>query len=117
MKLTALAPMLWTDDVSATIVFYRDTLGFRCTAQAEGWACLEQDGIELMVCLPNRHEPYDGPRFSGSFYFRCDDVDAWWQRLKNENAVYPIENFEHGMGEFAIRDNNGYILQFGKELA
>jgi len=29
---------------------------------------------------------------------------------------YPIENFDYGMREFAIRDNNGYILQFGKEM-
>jgi len=28
-------------------------------------------------------------------------------------VVYPIESFDYGMREFAIRDNNGYILQFG----
>jgi len=31
-------------------------------------------------------------------------------------VVCPIENLEHGMREFAILDNNGYCLQFGKEL-
>jgi hypothetical protein len=29
-------------------------------------------------------------------------------------VVYPIEDFSYGMREFAIRDNSGYILQFGK---
>jgi hypothetical protein len=28
-------------------------------------------------------------------------------------AYYTIENFEYGMREFAIYDNNGYMLQFG----
>ena len=32
-------------------------------------------------------------------------------------VVYPIENFFYGMREFAIRDNNGYILQFGQEIS
>jgi len=31
-------------------------------------------------------------------------------------VVYPIENFSYGMREFAIRDNNGYILLFAKPL-
>lgn len=34
----------------------------------------------------------------------------------NRSVVYPIETFAYGMREFAIRDNNGYILQFGREV-
>jgi uncharacterized glyoxalase superfamily protein PhnB len=117
MKLTALTPMLWTEDLSKSVTFYRGALGFECKAQMEGWASLERDGVELMLSLPNQHEPYVGPQFSGTFYFRCDDVDAWWERLKdNATVVYPVENFDYGMREFAIRDNNAYILQFGSEI-
>jgi len=29
---------------------------------------------------------------------------------------YPIETFEYGMREFAIYDNNGYLLQFGEAV-
>jgi len=44
-------------------------------------------------------------------------VDAWWEYLKDKGTiVYPIENFDYGMREFAIRDNNGYILQVGSEV-
>jgi len=56
MKLTALTPMLWTEDLVNTVAFYRDTLGFDCTAQMEGWASLERDGVELMLSLPNQHD-------------------------------------------------------------
>jgi uncharacterized glyoxalase superfamily protein PhnB len=31
-------------------------------------------------------------------------------------VVYPLEDFDYGMREFAIRDNNGYVLQFGQEI-
>lgn len=118
MHLAALTPVLWTEDLHATIVFYTLNLDFVRTAHTEGWAALERDGIELMISLPTLHGGYNGPVFSGSFYFRCDDVDAWWERLKEKApVVYPIEDFDYGMREFAIRDNNGYILQFGKSLA
>ena len=70
-----------------------------------------------MLALPNTHEPFDRPAFTGSLYFNVDDVDELWQKLKdNSEVVYPIEDFDHGMREFAIRDSNGYCLQFGKEI-
>ena len=56
-------------------------------------------------------------RHNGSLYFQPDDVDLLWNDLKNKApVVYPIENFTYGMREFAIRDNSGYILQFGKPI-
>jgi hypothetical protein len=35
---------------------------------------------------------------------------------ENTKVCYPIENFEYGMREFAIYDNNGYLLQLGQEI-
>ena len=38
-------------------------------------------------------------------------------QLKDKAAiVYPLEDFDYRMRKFAIRDNNGYILQFGQEI-
>jgi uncharacterized glyoxalase superfamily protein PhnB len=117
MKLNRLIPMLWTNDLDATIAFYRDVLGFECGNRMEGWATLQKDDVELMLSLPNAHEPFDKIQFTGSFYFRPDNVDALWQQIKDKaTVVYPIESFDYGMREFAIRDNNGYILQFGQEV-
>ena len=37
--------------------------------------------------------------------------------LKDKARVcHDIENFQCGMREFAIYDNNGYLLQFGKPI-
>jgi uncharacterized glyoxalase superfamily protein PhnB len=53
---------------------------------------------------------------TGSLYFYPDDVDAMWAQLKNSVTVeYPLQTFDYGMREFAIRDCNGYLLQFGQE--
>ena len=114
--LRALVPMLRVPDVPATVAWYRDTLGFSAHADgSDGWACLERDGIELMLSAFNAHEGDEATAFTGSLYLRCDDVDAWWDRLRDIAPVcYPIENFDYGMREFAVRDPNGFLLQFGQ---
>ena len=70
-----------------------------------------------MLALPNQHLPYHSSYMTGSLYLRTDNVDAWWQELKDKTElVYPIENFDYGMREFAIKDCNGYMLQFGQPV-
>ena len=104
-------------DIEQIIAFCRDVLGFACTNQMKGWACLANHRVGLTISLPNQHEPLDKPQFTGSFYFHPNDVDGLWERLKDKvPIVYPIENFSYGMREFAIRDNSGYILQFGRPI-
>lgn len=120
MKITELRPMLWTEDMKATIDFYVNVLGFTCVEFNEewGWATLWIDDIAIMIAKPNEHTPYDKIGFTGSFYFNTDDVDAMWTKLKDKAKVcYDIEDFHYGMREFAIYDNNGYMLQFGQEIA
>jgi uncharacterized glyoxalase superfamily protein PhnB len=119
MKILELRPMLWTEDLYGTIDFYTKTLGFTCGEVNEdwGWATLWIDDIAVMLARPNEHTKYDKIGFTGSFYFNTDDVEALWEQLKDKARVcYGIENFEYGMREFAIYDNNGYLLQFGQEI-
>ena len=119
MKLTTLRPMLWTKEIKETIKWYESILGFQCLSYDEewGWASLKKDYVSIMLALPNETIGFDAPKFTGSFYFYTEDVDALWAQLKDQCKVcYPIETFDYGMKEFAIYDNNGYLLQFGQEL-
>ncbi len=109
--------MLRTKNIRASIDFYTGALGFNCDSFSEelGWASLSKDGIELMLATPNEHMPFEKPGFTGSLYFNVDDVDSLWKQLENRVSVcYPLEEFDYGMKEFAILDNNGYMLQFGE---
>ena len=52
---------------------------------------------------------------SGQLYFDTDDVLAMYERVRGETTIeWGPEVYEYGMHEFACRDNNGYILQFGQ---
>lgn len=119
MTLTGLRPILWTNEMEETIDFYTTILGFTCGERNDdwGWAALQKDGVEIMIARPNAHTPFDKPVFTGSFYLNTDHVDEWWEDLKGKTRVcYAIENFDWGMREFAVYDNNGYLLQFGQEI-
>src|SRR5690349_13185516 len=119
MKLNYLRPMLWTHELEKTIEFYTKTLGFTCYEKNDdwGWASIQRDGVELMLAKPNEHMPFDKPNFTGSFYIITEHVDELWEAIKDKvTVVYPIENFEWEMREFAIYDNNGYLLQFGENI-
>lgn len=109
--------MLYTAELQETVDFYENTLGFSCLANEVewGWAMVKKGEVEVMFSLPNEHLPFDKPKFTGSFYINVSDVDDYWTAVKDQAKVcYPIEDFDYGMREFAVYDNNGYLLQFGQ---
>lgn len=119
MAVEKLIPMLYTRVMEETVNFYVTTLGFSCNhyQPGDGWASLQLDTIEIMLAHPVEHIPFEKSTFTGSFYFKVNNVDELWNELKSKTKTcYQIENFEYGMREFAIYDNNGYLLQFGQKI-
>jgi uncharacterized glyoxalase superfamily protein PhnB len=119
MKIDSLIPMIWVEDVKSTVDYYLKKLNFILlnNMQDWSWASIEKDGVEIMFSIFNEHINERKSHFTGSFYLKTNDIDKWWNLLKDEAEIfYPIENFEYGMREFAIKDCNGYILQFGQNL-
>jgi len=116
---TKLTPMLESHDMQATLKFYTAVLNFTCDVKLEdlSWLTLRKDDIEIMFCTPNEHRNIPKSIMSGSLYINTNEVAALWESLKNVCEIcYPLEDFEYGMREFAIYDNNGYLLQFGQDL-
>jgi len=118
-KYTFLRPILWTENLDETIVFYTQILGFTLLGRNDDWqwASLKKDDVQVMLSKPNEHENFKGISFTGSFYFNVEKIDELWENLKTKAKIcYEIETFEWGMREFAVYDNNGYILQFGEPV-
>jgi uncharacterized glyoxalase superfamily protein PhnB len=119
MLLQKITPLLWVDDVRATIDYYVSVLGFDEANYSDepAWGVVEKHKVSIMFSKPNEHVVYNGPQFTGSLYLLTDDAEAWWGFLKERAPIlYPIEDFSYGMKEFAIKDCNGYILQFGQDV-
>ena len=70
-----------------------------------------------MLAVPKKHPDFKEAYFTGTIYIHTDDVEKSGANLRTKlEVVYPIDNFETGMREFAIYDNNKYIIQFGQEI-
>lgn len=123
MKLTDIRVMLETRDLRETIKFYTELLGFEVKGlypddENPCWANVSNGDVEIMFSSRNAHSTVEDTTMTGSLYFNPDNVDEAWERLKDKVTIeYPIENFDYGMREFAIRDCNGYILQFGQGIS
>ncbi len=119
MSYLELTPMLVTNDIDETVEFYTRVLGFTCEALDEeyGWVSLGRDNVRVMFTRSTEYLPFDRPGMSGSLYIYTDDVEADWERLRFKAKVcFPIEDFDYGTREFGIYDNNGYLLQFAREM-
>ncbi len=129
-----LVPMLTTDDLSGTIAFYRDTLGFEVTGtypeDDPNWCYLKRGDSHLMFSsldqLDHGHDErghdereghhHDSPTGVWTLYVYPDDVESLWEKLKEQVPVaYPLHETPYGMREFGIRDPNGFMLSFGKD--
>jgi uncharacterized glyoxalase superfamily protein PhnB len=119
MRFQRVTPMLWTNDFPGTLDFYTQRLGFVTeTLDENSWASLARDSVRVMISKPNDHLPFAAPNFTGTLYFFVSDVEELWASIKDSHQIcYPMEDFAYGMREFAIYDNNGYILQFGTSLS
>jgi len=111
--------MLESHDMQATLTFYTEVLNFTCDVKFDdlSWLTLSKDNVEIMFSSPNPHRNIPKAIMSGSLYIKTNEVTALWESLKDQCEIcYPLEDFEYGMREFAIYDNNGYLLQFGQDL-
>lgn len=117
-KLLHLRPGLRTDGVRTTINRYGQTLGFVKTIYNDErvWGEEEKGDAAIVFSNPPIHEPFDGPQFTGSLYIVTDDTDALWETAeKSLQVYYALQTFTYVMRGFAVRDYNGYILQFGQQ--
>jgi len=123
-EISAVSPMLKTADLSETIRFYTNTLGFSVANRADAddgqpyWCALEWGGATVMFySMQSLDAPPGPPAMTGVLYFNPTDVKALWDRLRDRATVeWELQEMPYGMLEFAIRDCNGYILSFGQEI-
>lgn len=119
-KFQHIRPIIYTDKLEESIAFYVSTLGFICKDYNKdwSWASLHKDEAEIMMATPNEHTPFVKSIFTGSFYITVDNVEVLWEELRNKCKIcYEIDDFPWEMREFAIYDNNEYVLQFGQDIS
>jgi uncharacterized glyoxalase superfamily protein PhnB len=119
------AAVLLTKDVSASITYYADKLGFKATGtwgEPPEFAILKRDGCRLMlgkVKAGQEITPYWKQRDGlWNAYFWVRDAKALFEEMKLAGAMidYELETKPYGVLEFGIRDLDGHDIGFGQDL-
>ncbi len=138
MTFKKLIPNLMVEDVTQSVVFYRDLLGFeflmamRDERPFDGlpaagdkpldWAMVQRDQVAFMF---QRRDSLgeDVPALAGcdigaslTLYMEVDGVDALYAALQGKaDIVKPPQTTFYGRLELYLRDCNGYILALTEE--
>lgn len=126
MKLESITPNIMVKDVNETIDYYVKVLGFKLldTFPESGiyeWGYVMLNEVGFMFqqeqSLKTEYVELKNLPIGGAltFYIRVQGVQELYAILKEKvKVVKPINKTFYGTDEFAIMDNNGYILTFSE---
>ncbi len=121
----SLAPNIFVRDMNATITFYKN-LGFEKIMSVPetgnyDWAMLSNGNVSFMFqtygslgeALPEVQRKDGG---SLLFYIRLKGIRAFHDKIKSKaKVIVELNKTFYGATEFAILDNNGYVLTFAED--
>ncbi len=128
--LKSVTPFFIVEDLSATLEFYRSKLGFEVLHKGGGdgdgedfWAMIARDQVTffLKAITPEVHPHPNHTRHEWArrdAYVYTDDPDSLYRELVDRGApiFQELSNERDGLRAFEIKDNNGYVLCFGRPL-
>ncbi|MDI1233631.1 MAG: VOC family protein [bacterium] len=121
MQYQSITANIGVKNVNETVQFYTEKLGFDLVMSnpEEGeyiWAMVSNGHVILMFQDDvNLKEEYPELSSAGkgniTFYVKIKGMVELFEQLRDSNLIVkPLAPTPYGVAEFAIRDNNGYIL-------
>jgi predicted enzyme related to lactoylglutathione lyase len=122
MKYQSLIPNMGVKSVNETVTFYTEKLGFKkiVSVPESGelvFAILNAGNVNLMFQqMDNLQEEYPdlknkNENASFTFYIKLQNKNALYEEMKNTKYLAKeMHTTPYGAEEFAVRDNNGFIL-------
>jgi catechol 2,3-dioxygenase-like lactoylglutathione lyase family enzyme len=127
--ISSISPFFVVADVTATLSFYHDMLGFDVTFRGpapedEFFGIVRRDGAMIMFKALDEAEPLPNfgrkPAFSWDAYLDVPDPDALATEFASRGVPFsvPLSDRDHdGLRGFVIEDIDGYGLFFGNHRA
>lgn len=120
MSISRVIPQLRTTDLSGSIRFYTETLGFTLAFRYEDFYAGIRAGecvVHLKyVCEPDPSIEYVDKAEHFRLYLQTDDVASLAGALKNKGVplVREVHHTDWGTKEFVMKDDQGHTLYFGE---
>lgn len=109
-------PVLASLNIAKTVQFYQEKMGFdKFGWQDENYAVIGRDKVELHFwkCNDKIHPE------NTSCYIFVEEIDTLHKELKAAGVLHPngpLEDKPWGTREFAVLDEDGNCIKFGKDL-
>jgi len=122
-------PNLVVSDVGRSMAFYRDVLGFTVTQTVPEkapfvFAWMQRGPVVIFLndqAVAKKDMPAVGTRPLGgslTIYISVKGIDALHASIATRATVtMPLTTMPYGMREFAVKDPDGYILQFAEDVS
>lgn len=127
MKVLQIIPELLVEDMSKTICFYRNVLGFKpeITFPEKNplFVQVVRDDIQIMFYLRSEFEKeipkLKKIKMGGSvlFYIKSENIEVFYKQIqKSVTVIQKLHKTDYGSLEFAIEDCNGYLICFSERI-
>jgi catechol 2,3-dioxygenase-like lactoylglutathione lyase family enzyme len=122
-EISGVSPFFIVKDAAASLLFYRDQLGFEVTfqepAESPFFGIVCRDGAMIMLKavgvdpLPNYKRE---PTARWDAYLYVPEPDALAAEFASRNVAFSesLRDTHDGLRGFEIKDSDGYVLFFGR---
>lgn len=119
-----LTPVLYVEEVEASLPFWEDRLGFERTTEVPqgdrlGFVILKHGAVEVMIQSREsvRHDVPklgDSPAGASYLFIEVDDLDEIAGRLAGVEPVIPRRTTFYGADELIVREPGGNVVTFAQ---
>ena len=112
-----ISPMLATDNMDASILFFQNVLGFTPIRKSPSYSIIERDGQTIHFQKAASEEVMKSMREHTEIYIEVSGIHSLWEHVKTFKSQYRIRDLfdrEYGMTEFHIADPNGCLVFVGE---
>jgi predicted enzyme related to lactoylglutathione lyase len=106
--------LLKSRDLEATKSFYAEMLGFEVIDSGEATCTVQKEDCSIIFTTEELWS--DHPKCTGTIYLFIDDVDAYYESIKEKAIVlWPLQDMPYGTREFGIKDYDEYHIAFAQK--
>jgi uncharacterized glyoxalase superfamily protein PhnB len=115
MKGRRAGPVLQVSNLSLSLKYYTDVLGFTEDFRFGEYAGVRNGEAVLHLCA---HTLHARPVGGGAAFVFCDEIDNYCNEIERTGAIVKVEPEDrpYGMRDFTVLDSDGNHLNFGTEL-
>lgn len=121
-RLVDLTPLLPAANLTASIAFFEDVLGFETRVNQDGYAYLKRDDVAVRLLDVGGEIDTHDPARQIHCYIDVEDLDGLYQSMKPELDKLPPGRVrapfdtDYGQREFHVTDPDALLISFGAAI-